>query len=178
MSLAFLRAWREGRGRDDRARRYVVALTVEPPTDSVVSLAAIADHDADHARWELRYARRAAGLLVSERDALDDSTSSEVAAALAIARNSDPGIAADRREIADRQFNDRLSAYRTAWRDRSSALSTSERLGAVLLRFAGAAAPRPQDLQFARDTMAALLSECNAALRKAFGEATLPTELR
>src|SRR5687767_8196831 len=104
MSLAFLRALREGRGRDDRARRYVAAITAEPATDLVVALAAIADHDADHARWELRYARRAVGLLVSERDALDDRTSSEVAAALAVARDTDPGVAPDRRDVADRQF--------------------------------------------------------------------------
>lgn len=178
MARPFLRAQREERGRDTRARDYVAALMTEPDASLVARVAAAGDRDDDHARWELRYVRRAIGLLVAERDALDDRTSSDVAAALELARNSDPNIAADRRAVSDRQFNERLSAYRAALHERGANASSAERLAKVLLRFAGAGAPRDEDVRVACETMSALVTECNVALRGAYGEVTLPTELQ
>jgi hypothetical protein len=178
MARPFLRAQRGDRGRDSRARDYVAALMTEPSAELVARVAAIGDRDDDHARWELRYARRAIGLLVAERDALDDRTSSDVAAALGTARESDPNVAIDRRAVSDRQFNDRLSAYRAAMHERGTNASSAERLAHVLLRFAGAATPRPDDLRVACETMSALVGECNDALRREYGEVSLPRELQ
>ena len=178
MARPFMRAHRGERGRDTRAREYVNTLMAEPAADLAARIAGVSDHDEDHARWELRYARRAIGLIVAERDALDDRTSSDVAAALEAARELDPNVAADRRAVSDRQFNDRLAAYRAALRDRTTPLSAGERLGAVLLRFSGASAAHGDGARLACEAMAALVSECNAALRKAYGEVNLPAELQ
>src|SRR5690606_9472451 len=84
--------------------------------------------DLDHAAWELRYARRALGLLAAERDSLDDLTPSLVASALSEEFRRDPAIAADRAPLAERQFNQRLSAYRTAVREREPGRTTAERV--------------------------------------------------
>ncbi len=120
MSLAGLfGSWRAERGRAARALRYVASAMGEPDDAAVQALASAGDSDQDHARWELRYARRAIALLVSERDALDDQTSSDVAAALDAAHHSDPRVAPDRREVAGRQLNDRIREYRAALQDRS-----------------------------------------------------------
>lgn len=178
MALPFLRAWREVRGREGRAREYVATLMTEPPADFCVQLAAAGDGDEDHARWELRYARRAIGLLIAERDALDDRTSSEVAAELSVAHGADANIAPDRREIADRQLNDRLRGYRAAMADRSGTARTAERLAVTLLRFAGAPPGKSEAVPFAADVTGAMVLECNASLRKAFGEASLPADVK
>ena len=74
--------------------------------------------DADHAAWELRYLRRALGILVAQRDALDDRTPSEVLRTLASRMARDPNVDGELRELADRQFNARLSAYRDAFTSR------------------------------------------------------------
>ncbi|HKS07384.1 MAG TPA: hypothetical protein VJR92_13845 [Gemmatimonadaceae bacterium] len=178
MARPSLRAHQEQRGRDTRARDYVRVLMSEPHAELVARVAAAGDRDDDHARWEIRYARRAVGLLVAERDALNDLTSSDVAAALAQARESDPNIASDRRAVSDRQFNDRLSAYRAAMHERGAQNSSAERLAAVLLRFSGASEPRTDDIRLACETMSALVSECNEALRSTYGEVSLPRELQ
>ncbi len=84
MALPFLRAWREERLLRQRAAAYVRTLSGEPEAADVDGLARdVTRGDVDHARWELRYARRALGLLVAGRDALDDRTASVVARELA-----------------------------------------------------------------------------------------------
>ena len=65
MALPFTPAWRAGRERQRRAAAVVAALAAEPDEADVAWLAdAGANGDVDHARWELRYARAALGLLV------------------------------------------------------------------------------------------------------------------
>lgn len=167
------------RGERSRASRYVVALLEEPaPGDAEWLSAHAAAGDLDHARWELRYARRAMGLLAAERDALDDRTASVVSAALTRAMDRDPLVAPDRREIAWRQFNTRLSAYGDALAERGGSESTTLRLGRVLLGFAGSFAPMPQDLATAGTLVTGYLAGASDALRAAFGTAELPAELR
>ena len=89
-----LRAWTLDRDQRRRAASYVAALCAEPAEEDVAWLSEHGtDCDSDHARWELRYARRALGLLAAQRDALDDRTASLVASELARALANDPAIA-------------------------------------------------------------------------------------
>src|SRR5258708_14052650 len=83
--------WRGERDLGKKVASYVASLMREPEDADVEWLTRAATKgDADHARWELRYARRAVGLIVAQRDALDDKTGSAVARELsdAVARDS------------------------------------------------------------------------------------------
>jgi hypothetical protein len=164
--------------RDARARKFVATLMTDPPDADAHALAAVTDADEDHARWELRYARRAIGQLIAQRDALDDRTASDVAAALADAHRTDPHVAPERRAISDRQFNDRLRAYGNALADRSGKAGTSERFGRALLTFALAPAMGASAVALASELCAAMVLESNAALREIYGEAALPEDRR
>ena len=161
-----------------RARTYVNTLMQEPDAAAVTALAGVGDADEDHARWELRYARRAIGQLIAQRDALDDRTASDVAAALEEAHRTDVHVAPERRAVSDRQFNDRLRQYGSALADRSGKAGTSERLGRALLVFAMAPATGGTGLELAAEFCAAAVLECNAALRHIYGEAALPEDRR
>ena len=76
-------------------------------------------------------------MLVAERRAHDDRTPSLVAAAVHDAFAADPNVAPGSAELAERQFNDRLAAYRDALQSRTRAPAAT-RLARVLLVFAGA----------------------------------------
>ena len=165
--------WRTERDFQRKAERFVQLLLAEPDDADVRWLAQTATHgDTDHARWELRYARRALGLLTAERDALDDRTGSLVARALASVTSRDPQVAADMQDIAERQFNARLSAYRDALTARAG---TAARLGQTLFAFAGGSF-RQIDENIVRggDVLSQYLADANAALRDTFGKASLP----
>jgi hypothetical protein len=167
--------WRARRALEERAARYVAALGTDPSMADVEWLAARATGgDADHARWELRYARRALCLLAAQRDALDDRTASVVARELGRALARDPHIAPGKLKVAERQLNARLSAYRDAIENREGA-GTGWHLGRTLLRFAGRRdSVDPADVAQAGDVAARYLEEANAALREQFGAAALP----
>ena len=157
------------------AALYVRTLLDEPDADDVSWLATAATRgDADRARWELRYARRAAGLLSAERDALDDRTASAVARELGESWLKDRNIAADKRHTAEQQFNARLRTLGDALTARSSPEPTSTRLGRALLFAAGQFAPPSADLDRAGRIVSGYLERANEALRKEFGTATLP----
>ena len=178
MFRSLFRGWRASRGREGRAAAYVAALMAEPPAADVAWLAEQGTSgDADHARWELRYARRALGLVTARRDALDDRTASEVAHALEEAMNADPVVAPDRRRIASRQLNARLRAYSEAV-DRREAPGTGYHLGRALLDFAGRSAPASEEIiAQAGDIAARYLEESNLALRDCYGAAALPEDV-
>ena len=64
--------WRAERELQRKAAAYVTTLFREPEPADVDWLNQTATRgDVDHARWELRYARRALGLIAAQRDALD-----------------------------------------------------------------------------------------------------------
>ena len=131
--------------------------------------------DADHARWELRYARRALFLLSAQRDALDDQTASSVARTLAQALESDPGIATERRSVARQQFNARLRAYADAFARRDAEAGRCAAAARALLHFAGRTDPLPgASVANGAEVLATYLFEANEALRSAFGTAALP----
>lgn len=177
--LPFTPEWRAARDRQQRARRYVAAALAEPDAADVTWLAGAATAgDEDHARWELRYARMAVSTFVAERDALDDRTGSEVAAALRGALESDDRIAADLLPLAERQFADRATGYREAFFSRGGAAGTDQRLGRVLLAFASdGARTGGSPLGRATALLAAYVEAAQAALRDAYGEAHLPDDV-
>ncbi|MEP6690763.1 MAG: hypothetical protein ABJD07_06365 [Gemmatimonadaceae bacterium] len=171
-------AWRARRALRGRAAAYVGALVAEPTSTDVDWLAAHATGgDADHARWELRYARRALGLLTAQRDALDDRTASVVARALAAALARDAHIGAGKIRVVERQLNARLTAYGDALVDRSGA-GTGWHLGRTLLRFAGRVDATPgETVAQAAEIVTRYLGEANEALREHFGAAALPDDV-
>lgn len=179
MALLFSRAWRDERARRRKAELVVAALQAEPADDDVAWLAdAAANGDADHARWELRYARTAIGLLVAQRDALDDRTVAEVSAALGDVMAGDPRIAEERRDLAARQFNERLAAYREAMQLRGGPVSAADAVGRCLLAFASdGARTAGAPLAYAIELLERYAEEVAVALRSAYGEARLPEDV-
>src|SRR6478609_4419409 len=86
--------WRAERELQRKAATYVAALFHEPAPADVEWLTANATRgDVDHAQWELRYARRALGLIAAQRDALNDRTASVVAREISEAFARDQHIA-------------------------------------------------------------------------------------
>jgi hypothetical protein len=177
----FWQQWRHDRDRRQRAERFVHELQREPDPAAVQWLARHGAHgDVDHARWELRYARRVIGLLVAERDALDDRTASAVGRALSAAMRFDPRVAAEKLPIAESQLNARLGAYGEALRSRRGEVATGARLGRTLLAFtapAGVASANAETVARAGELLARYIAEANEALRNAFGAASLPEDL-
>jgi hypothetical protein len=171
--------WRAERELQRKAAVFVAALFREPDEADVAWLAQNATReDLDHARWELRYARRALGLIAAQRDALDDRTASVVAHEISEAFARDKNIAAGMLETAERQFNVRLSAYRDGLAARAGA-PTPIRMGQTLFAFAGGSF-RLQDDNIVRagELLATYLAEANEALRSAFGKVALPEDVR
>ena len=173
--MALFSRWRAERELKRKAERFVAALMREPDQADASWLAAMATRDdIDHARWELRYARRSLGLLTAQRDALDDRTGSIVAHTLDEAFARDERIATDMLEVAERQFNARLSAYRDVLNARGGA-PLETRLGQTLFAFCGAAFRKVDEpLLRGGAIVAGYLVEANEALREAFGAASLP----
>ena len=167
--------WRAERELQRKAATFVDILFREPDSADVAWLAASATHgDADHATWELRYARRAMGLIAAQRDALDDRTASIVARVIAEALGRDQNIASTMAETAERQFNARLSAYRDGLAAKAGA-PTHVRMGQTLFAFAGGSFKKQDaNIERAGELLARYLAEANEALREAFGTAVLP----
>jgi hypothetical protein len=172
---SFIGEWRASRALGARADAFVHALMREPDDADVRWLAEQGTGgDLDHARWELRYARRTLGLLTAQRDALDDRTGSVVARALAAALARDPAIAPGKLRVAERQLNDRLAAYGDALANREGA-GSGWHLGRALLRFAGRREGAPPDIvAAASEVMTRYLAEANDELRERFGAASTP----
>jgi len=171
-------AWLEQRRLRQNAAVYVQSLLAEPDPDDVTWLSTVGTRgDVDRARWELRYARRACGLLSAERDALDDRTASAVAKALGESWSKDQNIAAEMRAAAEQQFNARLRGLGQALAARSSPEPTGSRLGRALLTASGAFSPAQSDVDRAGTVIARYLEQANESLRRLFGTATLPENL-
>ena len=176
--MRLFRSFREDRALAARSAGYADALMAEPADEQVEWLARIATRgDADHARWELRYLRRALGVLVAQRDALDDRTHSLVLRALMDRMHRDPNVDAELRELAERQFNARLSAYRDAVTARGHGTPLL-RIAQNLLAFSGGPI-RASDpvVQQGADLVLAYRTAANDALRQAFGTAELPEDV-
>ena len=175
--MVFFKEWRAARQLQRKAEQFVQQVIAEPDPGDVSWLATAATKgDEDHARWELRYARRALALLVAQRDALDDRTGSLVAGALADAFERDDRIGTDRRDLAERQFNARLSAYRDALAARGA--DVSNRLGQTLLAFSGGSFRDVDDnVKRAGALLDRYAKDANESLRTVFGTAALPEHM-
>ncbi|HUF30466.1 MAG TPA: hypothetical protein VMM77_07345 [Gemmatimonadaceae bacterium] len=167
--------WRHGRELRARATAYVETLLRDPEEAEVRWLASTATSgDDDHARWELRYARQAIGHLTAQRDALDDQTGSAVAHALSEALGRDRRVAPGKLGVAERQLNERITAYAQALGNREGA-GSGWHLGRTLLRFAGCRETVPPEVVArASEIITGYLHDANEALRDAFGAASLP----
>ena len=175
--LPLVRRWLTERTLRQRARAYVDTLLQEPDDADVKWLAALSPTgDVDHARWELRYARRVLGLQVASRDALDDRTASVVAEALTSAVRRDDHVAPDKLPVVERQLNARLRGYADALGQRGGE-PTAARLARTLLSFTGVRdGSDPAVAARAGELLARYLGEANDALRAAFGAAALPED--
>ena len=176
--MRLFRSFRDDRALVRRSAAYAEFLMEEPSAAQVEWLAESATRgDTDHARWELRYLRRSLGILVAQRDALDDRTPSQALRALAKRMEKDPHVDGDLRELADRQFNARLSAYRDAFTSRGMH-TPAMRVAQNLLAFAGG--PIRSDDPIVRHgatVVGEYLSLANEALRRSFGLAELPEDV-
>jgi hypothetical protein len=99
--MRLFRSFRDDRALLRRSSEYAAVLMAEPSREDVEWLSRVATRgDLDHARWELRYLRRAIGILIAQRDALDDRTPSEVLRALLHRMQKDQNVDDALRELA------------------------------------------------------------------------------
>jgi hypothetical protein len=175
--MSFWRRWVTDRSLAARASEFLATIVAEPDEADVRWLAEQGTSgDVDHARWELRYARRALGLHTARRDALDDQTASAVARALSEYLTRDPAVAAGKLRVVERQLNDRLRGYGEALGNREGA-GAAWHLGRTLLEFAGRRdAPPTEVVLHASELLGGYLGAANEALRNSFGVASLPEE--
>ena len=172
--MSFLAGLFGGR-RTRPAAQYVAGLMQEPAVEDVTWLAeAATDGDEDRARWELRYFRRALGAILAQRDALDDRTGSTVSHALAEVMAADRNVAVPMLQLAERQFKERLMAYREMMALRGAHEGTPERLGRTLLLLSGALRTPAEAVARAAALANRYQNEASQGLRSAFGVATLP----
>lgn len=176
--MRLFRSFRDDRALLRRSAEYAAALMREPSAEDVAWLAADATRgDTDHAQWELRYLRRALGILVAQRDALDDRTPSEALRALLHRMHKDRNVDGELVDLAERQFNARLSAYRDAFTSRGL-VPAPVRVAQNLLAFSGGPI-RTDDpaVQRGARLVVEYLAACNEALRESFGAAQLPDDV-
>ncbi len=170
--MGLLASFREQRRRQGLAERYVAALLRPPAPDDLAWLMQVGGGTAESATVELAFAQRAIGLIVAERDALDDRTAADVSHALdaVVAREARQrqGVAAD---------------WAAHWRDYADALASRgrseaplRRIARVLLRRAGVADPESAAIDRALEIVTAFRHAANAALRDAYGAASLPED--
>ncbi len=154
------------------AERYVASLLRPPsPADLAWLVAAGQGGELDASR-ALASGRRAIGLIVAERDALDDQTAADVSHAL---------TAVVQRE--SRQVHSAAADWSSHWRDYADALairgrseSPMGRIARVLLRHAGIPAPRAEQHARAVEIATAFRHEANEALSETYGAASLPED--
>ena len=174
--MGVLQRWRDERALKTAADAFTARAWAEPSAEDVRWLAGLATAgDEDHARWELRYARRAFALLAAERDALDDRTGSAVSRAIVDRAARDAAVAPDRRRVAERQFNIRLSRFRESLRERGGP-GLVDRWAAVLVEIASGGRAGADARAVA--VVQQLWDESHEALRELFGVAELPEHVR
>ena len=173
--MSILSEWRTSRDRRKRAAVYLSSIMQPVPQADITWLTTVADgKSSDLASRELRFARRAIGLIVAERDALDDRTASDVAHQLATVIGNE----ARHDAVAGRAWSERWRAYTSALAARGSVESPAARLARVMLAGSGLADPTAEQLVRATQYILAVRTGANEALRTAYGSASLPEDVR
>ncbi|MES2522351.1 MAG: hypothetical protein V4617_06625 [Gemmatimonadota bacterium] len=171
--MGMLNEWRASRERRRLSATYLDALLQSPSPSDVDWLAQLAGN-AGTASRELMFARRAIGLIVAERDALDDRTASDVAHQLAEV------VARESREAPERgrKWAERWRAYTGALAVRGDSDAPAARLARVLLAGAGVESPPADAVARATQYVSSTRAQANEALRAVFGVASLPEDVR
>lgn len=173
--MSFLTEWRAQRERRRRAIVYLGVITQHVAPADIEWLTRItAGGNERLAMRELQFARRAIGLIVAERDALDDRTASDVAHELAAEISSE----GRRDSTTGRAWSERWRAYTGALAMRGSTESPAARLARVMLAGSGLEAPTHEQLVRGTQYVLAVRSAANEALRTAYGSANLPEDVR
>lgn len=174
--MSILSEWRVARERRKLATAYLGAITQqhEAPADIEWLTRLTPNGDERLAARELQFARRAIGLIVAERDALDDRTASDVAHQVAGV------ISAEARHdaVVGRAWIERWRACTSALAARGSTESPAARLARVMLAGSGVGQPTPEQLVRATQYILTLRTGANEALRTAYGSASLPDDVR
>ena len=171
--MSLIAEWRASRERRQRAERYLSAL-LSPTDASDIDWLASLIGNRDRAILELGLARRAVGLIVAERDALDDQTASDVAHALMAVVDGE----ARRSPDAGPAWASRWRAYSAALAVRGQVEAPATRLGRVLLEGAGVSEPTAESLERATQFIGTHRARANEVLRAVFGVASLPEDVR
>lgn len=166
--------WKAARERRQRATNYLATLLPDAPAGEIEWFTTVSGFDRDVVKRELRLARRAIGLIVAERDALDDRTASDVAHVLADEIRSEGRHDA----LLGRTWAERWRAFSGALTARGVADAPATRLGRVLLAALGIDAPTSEQLAHVAQWVVASRTEANEALRAAFGVASLPEDVK
>lgn len=173
--MSILSEWRVARDRRKRAAVYLGAITQHVAPSDVEWLTTLAEgRNGALATRELQFARRAIGLIVAERDALDDRTASDVAHQLATVISSE----ARQDAVAGRAWSERWRAYTSALAARGSTEAPAARLARVMLAGGGVLQPTAEQLVRATQYILAVRTGANEALRTAYGSASLPEDVR
>lgn len=173
--MSILSEWRVARERRKLASIYLGAITQHVAPADIAWLTRLAPNGGERlAARELLFARRAVGLIVAERDALDDRTASDVAHQLAGV------ISAEARQdaVAGRAWSERWRAYTSALTARGSAEEPAARLARVMLTGSGVDQPSAEQLVRATQYILTVRTGANEALRTAYGSASLPEDVR
>jgi hypothetical protein len=156
--------WREARRRREMAARYLAAVDAAGGATAPSWLAGAASPGADADR-EWRWAVRAVGLIVAERDALDDRTVADVSHVV------DAGLGGDRAAWRERQRR-----YAEALARRGGREAPLTRVARALLDAVGAGNAAPERIAEAARQLTAVRIAANEALRAAFGAVSLPED--
>lgn len=173
--MSILSEWRIARERRKQATIYLAAITQPVAPADVDWLTRLAPNSDERlAERELQFARRALGLIVAERDALDDRTASDVAHQLAGVISAE----ARRDAVAGRAWSERWRAYTSALAARGSTESPAARLARVMLAGSSVEQPTPEQLLRATQFILTVRAGANEALRTTYGSASLPEDVR
>ena len=167
--------WKASRERRQRASSYLASLLHDARLEDAEWFRNIArEQGGDAAGRELRLAKRAIGLIVAERDALDDRTASDVAHLLADVIRGETRQDA----TAGSVWAERWRGYSAALTERGVPEAPAARIARVLLAALGVDAPSREPHMRATQWVLSTRSEANEALRAAFGVASLPDDIK
>lgn len=171
--MSLIAEWRASRERKRRADRYLAALLTPPSADEIGWLAGLSG-SRPNAERELVFMRRAIGLIVAERDALDDRTASDVAHALSAITEAESRRSAEQ----GREWVSRWRSYSAAMALRGQPEAPATRLAKVMLEGATVLNPSADALDRAVQTVHSARGQANELLRDVFGVASLPDDVR